>query len=272
MRSLRVIANLLISLIATIALSAVAKADTSFLLGNSPHKHHTLQDIQKISQSNEVFGALFNSAYSQSFRPLTNSWGDDQLRQLKILPLSQDVATKQVLEFVLALENEKQNLMRIYKLRNATYNKLAAMALGIFGNESEFGSSFRLAFKERFQDVVVLGKFLKGQKDLTTSRGVTQIKDLPEKIVQNYGVTPDSLIIPLNAAVSTVGYLAETFSMLLSRKDLNFINADNVFDYMPYVYSGQMGKLLNHTATVVDNSYVIHMKQNIRKFYFMENQ
>lgn len=259
--------------ILVLTFTVAAQAQTSFLLGNSPHKHHTIQDIQKAAANNEAFGVFFTEAYSQNFRPLTSNWGAEKYRALKILPLSQGLTTKQVLEFKTALETQKPKLMQAYKLRNSTYNRLAAMALGIFGNESEFGTSFRLKLKENFQNLVVIGKVLQGQDDLTTSRGVTQIKNLPPRIQQIYPqVQLDSLMVPFNAAVATIGYLVQTFTMLLDREDLAYINASNVFDYMPYVYSGQMGKLLNHTATVVDNSYIVHMKQNIRKFYFMEQQ
>lgn len=267
----QIIKNLLLPLLAAIALSgSKAYSADSFLLGTAPHKRHTIEDIRKIGEKNQAFAGMFTNAFKKGFRPLTSNWGNEKYRPLRILPLQNQVVTKQVLEFKMALESEKQNLMRIYKLKNATYNKLAAMALGIYGNESEFGTSFRLKLKENFQDLVVLGKMIKGQKNLTTSRGGTQIKDLPAKIKQHYSITSDDLVIPFNSAVATIGFLTQTFSMLLERDDLENINASNVFDYMPYVYSGQMYKILEGTATVRDNSYVVGMKHNIRKFYFME--
>ena len=268
---IQVIKNLLLPLLATIAFSATkAYGADSYLLGASPHKHHTIEDVRKIGERNQAFAGMFSDAFQKGFRPLTSNWGNEQYRPLRILPLQNKLVTKQVLEFKMALESEKIKLMRIYKLKNSTYNKLAAMALGIYGNESEFGSSFRLKLKESFQDIVVLGKMIQGEKNLTTSRGGTQIKDLPAKITQHYSITPDTLIVPFNSAVATIGYLTQTFSMLLERDDLEMISVENVFDYIPYVYSGQMYKVLKGTATIVDNSYVIHMKQNIRKFYFME--
>lgn len=270
--AIQIIKNLLLPLVASIAFSASkAYGANSHLLGHAPHKPHTIEDIKKIGSKNKVFAAAFVSGYKKGYRPLTSSWGNEDYRPIKIAPLTNEVATKQVQQFRNALESEKKNLMKIYKLRNSTYNKLAAMALGIFGNESEFGTSLRLKVKENFQDLVVLGKMAKGQKDLTTSRGVTQIKDLPEKIIEHYpDISPDTLVNPGNAAIATMGYLTEAFSMLLARDDLKSINADNVFDYIPYVYSGQMHKVIKGTATVVDNSYIIFMKRNIRKFYFME--
>lgn len=269
--AIHIIKNLLLPLLASVTLSAKAFGADSFLLGASPHKPHTIDDIKKIGEKNQAFAAMFANSFQKNFRPLTSSWGNEQYRPLKILPLQNSVVTKPVLEFKAALESEKKNLMRIYKLKNSTYNKLAAMALGIYGNESEFGTSFRLKLKENFQDLVVLGKLIQGETNLTTSRGGTQIKDLPEKITKFYPqIKPDTLIVPFNSAVATIGYLTQTFSMLLEREDMKYINAANVFDYMPYVYSGQMRKLLSRSATVTDNLYVVGMKQNIRKFYFME--
>lgn len=262
----------------------------SYVVSRAPLRHHSMADVQRVAANNPRFASEFTSAFRLGFRPMMRNWGSAEFQPLAILVQNDRVNTRAVREFRLALINHKRNLMRLYNLRNDTYNKLAAMALGIFGNESEFGSSLRYNLKERNQDLVIALKYLSGDSSPTPSRGGTQIKEIPEKIAEEYPeITSDSLILPTNAAIATVGFLTETFSMLLQRSrndrmnapsgraSLTYIQPENVFDYIPYVYSGQMRKLFNgprasNGATVTDNLYINNMKRNMGNFYFMSKQ
>lgn len=115
------------------------------------------------------------------------------------------------------------------------------------------------------------------------------MKDIPDKIQENYPqITPDTLYDPQFAAVATLGYLAEAFVMIKGLRDnqaregvkpgevnLSYITDENIFDYIPYVYSGRMKMLFNGPkgstgATVTDNLYIKEMKQHMRHLYFME--
>jgi hypothetical protein len=59
---------------------------------------------------------------------------------IKIEIIDPRYSTEVSREFVLALEDEKAKLMKIYHLSNSEYDSLASYAFGILGNESEFGN------------------------------------------------------------------------------------------------------------------------------------
>lgn len=188
-------------------------------------------------------------AREKRFYVLTNHWGEsDQFHRGIYLPLTADLNTPEVISFVSALAKHKINLVTIYKLQNHTFNKLAAIAFGIFGNESEFGSNFKYNLKELTalgisigQNAVSIGKGLEAQGGITSlisnktlmylltkqshlifqdlkikgdqmihSRGPTQIKFIPDRLKQYYpGFSPDHLKDPGNAAIATIANLAE---------------------------------------------------------------
>ena len=163
--------------------------------------------------------------------------------------------TQQAKEFVKALADEKSKLMKVYNLSNDEYNDLAMLAYGILGNESEFGNSKKLKVKENAQFAVITARLLKSRdmdQAKNTSRGLTQIKYLPEApFSKNYPeIKKENLMNPRNSAVATLAYLADAAKQMRQIAVKNNddpkklrITRENMMDYMGYLYQGGRGAL-----------------------------
>jgi hypothetical protein len=191
--------------------------------------------------------------------------------------------TEDSIPFVKALENEKSKLMKIFNLNNDDYNDLAAIAYGIMGNESDFGKSKKYWIKEHDQGDVVLLKaakrLLNGDNPfhssvLNTSRGFTQIKDLPdgEWRKQYPEINKNTLGDPKNSAISTIAYLAGAVKILKKIASENAkdskkvkITKENLVDYLGYIYQGRKGALLSakEPANADFNTYVQKLRKNM---------
>jgi hypothetical protein len=185
--------------------------------------------------------------------------------------------------FVKALEDEKQKLMKLLRLSNDEYNELAAVSYAIMGNESDFGRSKKYWIKEHDQGDVILAKAAKrlfngknpfDKSVLNTSRGLTQIKELPEgEWKKSYpGINKNNLSDPKNAAVSTIAYLAEASRSLKKLAVENAkdprkvkITKENIVDYLGYIYQGRRGALKSSEdpANADFNTYVQKLRKNM---------
>ncbi len=201
--------------------------------------------------------------------------------------------------FLKALEDEKAKLMEVYNLDNDEFNELALLAFGILGQESQFGSHWRYKVKETFPGGVaylknykrIFGDFKEDREesgfwgavgdllsdswsneiDFITgdisldqnSRGPTQIKRVPALIKEHYGITKEQLEEPRNAAIATVGFLAQSLEELKAKEKFHpAINGKNRFDYLHYIYMGKSSEIINGTATPEKNIYY----RNVRSF------
>lgn len=189
--------------------------------------------------------------------------------ELYILTNAVELRTEKVQLFVQALGLHKSELQMLYKIHGAEYNLLAHMAVGILGRESEFFTSTRYQFKENFPVLVRIAKIIRhmidgSEKNVSNnSRGPTQIKVVPKKVAAAYGITPDDLHIPDNAAIATMGFLIESLNELKRRIPLNKlenVTPETYVDYLPYIYFGSSGALVKKTATPDKNLYVQAMK------------
>jgi hypothetical protein len=166
------------------------------------------------------------------------------------------------INFVSALDDEKKNLMEMYNLDNDEYNNLAQLSFGILGNESEFGMGNKYVVKENAQTGVTILKSLKGNNS-TNSRGLTQIKEVPKKIIDEYGIKIDDLKSPRSAAIATMGVLAQKLQSLKRIEHLHSaITPENRMDYVLYLYYGNAKEIKQNTATPDLNNYV----QNVKKY------
>lgn len=207
------------------------------------------------------------------YQPWTWLQSDCQTCPLFILPTRIEIEDVNVYPFIRALETYKFELMELYHCDSNEYNLLARMAIGILGRESEFFNSPRYAVKESMPLVVhiikVLEIFFEGsdrEPDLN-SRGPTQMKIVPDRIAQKYGIETDELYIPKNAALATMGYLIEALKEMKRRVVLNnwdYINPSNYADYLPYIYFGSKRQLFNRTATPDQNIYIRDMRKYMK--------
>lgn len=201
--------------------------------------------------------------------------------------------------FAQTLETEKEEIRKLYNLTDKEYNDLAQMALGVMGNESQFGESKRYKAKtvlgeenvaalRTIRDNMKNGEitplnfsYLKIRQVLKedtpdtnlNAAGPTQIKKIPEKIKEHYNIEKLNLKDPKWSAVATMGFLAESLEQLKSQeKVFNAKNAkikitkENRLDYLPYIYMGKTREILEGTATPDKNIYIQNLKQNQSSF------
>ena len=200
--------------------------------------------------------------------------------------------TKASVPFIKALEDEKPKLMKLFNLSNDEYNDLAALSYGIMGNESDFGRSKKYWIKEHDQGDVIIAKAAKrlvnGQNPfdksvLNTSRGYTQIKDLPEGAWRKAypQINKETLGDPQNAAVSTIAYLAGAVRILKNIATENEkdprkvkITKENMVDYLGYIYQGRKGALksVDDPANADFNTYVQKLRKHMNYIEISQDQ
>jgi hypothetical protein len=200
--------------------------------------------------------------------------------------------TKASIPFVKALEDEKPKLMKLFNLSNDEYNDLASLSYGIMGNESDFGRSKRYWIKEHDQGDVIIAKaakrLIKGKNPfdksvLNTSRGFTQIKELPEGAWRKAypEINKTTLGDPKNAAVSTIAYLAGAVRTLRNiaaenEKDPRKvrITKENMIDYLGYIYQGRKGALksVDDPANADFNTYVQSLRKHMNYIEIAQDQ
>jgi hypothetical protein len=245
-----------------------------YVLPEEPSHSFVVKDGElKFLPSTAVANAnLYNySTTKSSYHPI----------DIKIV--NQNGKTADSVPFVNALEDEKSKLMKLFNLSNDDYNDLASVAYGIMGNESDFGRSTKYWIKEHDQGDVILAKAAKrlihGQNPfdasvLNTSRGFTQIKDLPSgEWKKSYpGINKDTLGEPKNSAVATMAYLVDAVKVLKNVAKENSqdskkvkITKENLVDYLGYIYQGRKGALKSaeDPANADFNTYVQKLRKNM---------
>jgi hypothetical protein len=188
------------------------------------------------------------------------------------LPLHPEIRTSVSIEFAKTLGDEKANLMKLYNLSNEEYNELARLAFGILGNESKFGTSYKYHVKESIPLVVSLAK---GEwfDTSSNSRGPTQIKTIPSIIATNYGITKSTLSVPKNAAIATLGFLAQSMTELRAHERKHpGINPLNRYDFLHYIYTGRVSEILNGTGTPEKNIYFRNLTAHADKLIILEER
>lgn len=188
------------------------------------------------------------------------------------------ITRDKVQNYLTAIAKNKSEIVQLYNSDPQEYNLLAQMAFGILGNESEFFTSTKYLAKISGRSLITPLKKIRSLVDdkfviSPNSSGPTQIKVVPQKIAERFGVTSASLSkYPEHAAVATMGYLIEALRELKQRatnNNLDFITPETYVDYLPYLYFGR-SKLLNNVksndptlekAEPHKNLYVLRMKK-----------
>lgn len=160
--------------------------------------------------------------------------------------------------FAKALQDEKLALMEIMKVEDDEYNMLAEFAFGVMSPETEYGRNWKYRVKEMAPVIVSL---LKGNGLNTdeNSRGPTQVKRIPEAVIEKYKIDKGDLKEPRAAAIATVAFSAELLRDLRNVAYLHSaIKEENLQEYLYYLYQGRRWEIRNATATPDKNA-------NIRK-------
>ena len=105
------------------------------------------------------------------------------------------------------------------------------------------------------------------------SRGLTQIKNVPEAIQKEYGIKKTELDIPENAAIATMGFLAAALVELKVKARNNpDINSDNQYDYLHYIYMGRPSEITEGTATPNKNIYYRQIREAGEGLFILERK
>jgi hypothetical protein len=163
--------------------------------------------------------------------------------------------------FTKALCEHKVDLSNKLHLDNDTYNNLAQLAVGIAGQETDFGRSTKYWVKEKMPWTVSVGKFFSGNKSVN-SRGYTQMKvdaynDDVKKQLKEYGITSDNVNQPDKSALATVIALGNMYkNELPSIKAI--MNSKNITmqEALLYLWQGKKEEIVQKTATPDKNLYI----------------
>jgi len=169
--------------------------------------------------------------------------------------------------------------MKKFNVDSRTYNDLALLALGIAGQETEWGTSRRYAAKELLPDSVktagrvVRAIFSNGNASRAakekTSRGMTQIKiegdnaDM-QRIYKQYGITSEALASNdyQAAGLATMLRLLHMYTTEVRGgkfRDANG-NAIKPTDALMYLWTGKGSMLRSGKATPEQNIYLNNVK------------
>jgi hypothetical protein len=242
-----------------------------------------------------------NYAYSvakpYTYEVLRANWGSASFAPVHFVARPPLVPNKSTQQFMDTLEFQKGKLMDYFGLSNQEYNKIALMALGILGNESEFFTNWRL-FAKTFLPTPALNFvrviLQRGSMNTPRSHGGIQMKEMPESVREVFyaWARNEDLRRPDVAAVAAVIFLhnARLQILRMARNANNTrINATNIWDYVPYLYMGSGRKianllaipanrplptdetLLKEIAIPSSNTYVKKLRDNMIKFLVLES-
>lgn len=186
------------------------------------------------------------------------------------LEIRHSYKSKFVADYINTLEREKSRLMQILKVDNDDYNILAGFAIGVLAPESDFGKNWKYVLKEFLPGAVSLAKG-NGLDTSKNSRGPTQLKVIPEEIMEAYGISKTNLTDPENAAVATIAISAD-FLKQLRNLGVNHkaINEENIQTYLYYLYQGKRVQIKEALATPNDNLAIRKIVAVVKGLEFLE--
>lgn len=206
----------------------------------------------------------------QFYRKSRNyNYSIDAETQFKVT-IRHNYKSKFVSAYISTLEREKLRLMEILKVDNDDYNILSGFAIGVLAPESDFGKNWKYLLKEFLPGVVSLSKG-NGFDTSKNSRGPTQLKVIPEEVMEQYGITKTNLTDPENAAVATIAISAD-FLRQLRNVGINhqLINEENIQNYLYYLYQGKRVQIKEALATPDDNLAIRKIMSVVNGLEFLE--
>lgn len=204
-----------------------------------------------------TFGAakVFRNRMAYNYSPLN--------RTFKTVQIKVDLQDSFAQSYAQALQDEKTTLMGLLSIEDDEYNMLAEFAFGVMSPETNYGKNWKYRLKE-FAPVVIA--LLKGNGLDTdeNSRGPTQIKRIPQVIIDKYKMEKSDLKDPRSAAIATLAFSADLL------KDLRnvawqhpAIVEENLQDYLYYLYQGRRWEIRDATATPDQNASIKKIKKAV---------
>lgn len=204
-----------------------------------------------------TFGAakVHRNRVAYNYSPLNRDF-----KKIRVSLQQQDSFTH---AYTQALQDEKATLMGILRIEDDEYNMLAEFAFGVLSPETNYGKNWKYKVKEL---APVLVSLLKGNGFDTdeNSRGPTQIKRIPEAIVEKYSMTKSDLRDPRSAAVATLAFSAD---LLRDLRNIAYqhpeITEENIQNYLYYLYQGRRWEIRDATATPEKNASIRKIRSAI---------
>ena len=204
----------------------------------------------------------------------TTTTKNDPIKQIRITAKDSDMRYEGRC-MALTLSNFKDSLTKSLGIDNDTYNFLAMETLGIAGAETRYG--YPLAnlgkgrpyyIKENCQKLVDKKKEREGNHSYN-SRGITQLKiesytdPQVKSLMKQYGITPDNVHEPENAAIGTMITLSCIYkNELPALKSLIEELGLTTEEALLYCFNGKKSEIRNKTATPDKNDYI----QSVKKY------
>lgn len=204
-----------------------------------------------------TFGAakVFRNRMAYNYSPMN--------RAFKTVQIKVDLNDSFAQNYAQALQDEKTTLMGLLNIEDDEYNMLAEFAFAVMAPETNYGKNWKYRLKELAPVVIAL---LKGNGLDTdeNSRGPTQIKRIPQVIIDKYKMEKSDLKDPKSAAIATLAFSADLL------KDLRnvawqhpAIVEENLQDYLYYLYQGRRWEIRNATATPDQNASIKKIKKAV---------
>lgn len=187
-------------------------------------------------------------------------------------------------DYILTLQEEKDELMKSAGLTNDEYNEIAKVAFGVLGTESDFATNNLYKFKETIVGQVGVdvakGNFIPVPSVITgtsvlsvptsvvvespqNSRGPTQIKQVQTYLPKRYkNLKSFDLNRPDHAAVATLMVLANKYKSFKNLEKSNSAISDrNRMEFLYYLYMGSADQIINQSSTVGLNPKADEVRQ-----------
>lgn len=237
---------------------AVFKSNTSVPVGTPVYvlpatsEHHF-----RIRNHKLTFGAskVFRNRVAYNYTPLNRDF-----KKIAITVKLKDSFTQ---AYVKALQDEKSTLMGLLRIEDDDYNMLAQFAFGVLAPETDYGQNWKYKIKELAPVLVSLAKGNGFDTD-ANSRGPTQIKRIPETIIEHYKMEKSDLKDPKSAAIATLAFSADLMKDL---RNVAYhhpeITEETLQSYLYYLYQGRRWEIRNATATPDKNASIRKIKSAI---------
>ncbi|UXR65123.1 hypothetical protein EZJ49_02530 [Bdellovibrio bacteriovorus] len=237
---------------------AVFKSNASVPVGTPVYvlpataEHHF-----RIRNHRLTFGAnkVFRNRVAYNYTPLN--------RDFKKVAISVNLKDSFTKTYVKALQDEKSTLMSLLRIEDDDYNMLAQFAFGVLAPETDYGQNWKYKIKELAPVLVSLAKGNGFDTD-ANSRGPTQIKRIPEVIIEHYKMEKSDLQDPRSAAIATLAFSADLMKDLRNVAHYHpDITEETLQSYLYYLYQGRRWEIREATATPDKNASIRKIKSAI---------
>ncbi len=237
----------------------VYTGNISFNTGTTVYVLPTEQQKHKFRIKNKRI--IFNAAKTYKNRPANNY--SPTSKEADEITINEKSGTDFTKTFLQTLQEEKSQLMRLLKIDNDDYNMLVEFSYGVMSPETNFGKNWKYKIKEMAPYIVSVAKG-NGLNTDRNSRGPTQIKRIPDVIIDTYGIDKSDLKDAKAAAITTLAFNADLLRDLRANAHNHpKITEENIQDYLYYFYQGKRWEIRDGTGVPTSNISIMKIKKAI---------